>query len=245
MGISDFLQLDWVLNLEFEGLENPGAATSMAELERRVAPFVDGLWPSSKNKPTSRSDELWYLATLFREGPEEGREQLEGTEIFAYEKLFDGAAANRVDRLTDERCEPLDGSLERFRTLLLRHLKPHLEDRGLWRGGDQLTLAYGDTHRGGFGKLATGQEGDAPIRVYNTGGWVVPAGGGHPASYIFAVDESGEEYLIDIAFDRERVRVGDDALLDLASRDVEHRLEAVDNNVRALGATFRFFKALW
>jgi hypothetical protein len=37
-----------------------------------VFPFVDSLWQSSKNYPTSRSDELWYLFTLFRGGFEKG-----------------------------------------------------------------------------------------------------------------------------------------------------------------------------
>ncbi len=245
LNLADFLGLDQLLHLEFEQGADLGEAENMEDLERRVAPFVDALWPSSKNKPTSRSDELWYLMTLFREGPEEGRTQPEGSQIFPSKHLFSGTAEDRVDQLTDERYQPLDKSLERFREYFLSHLRPHLESGGLWHGEDRVTFVYGDTHRGGFGDLAPSSEGGPPVRVYNTGAWVVPAGGGHPASYLFAVDEGGEEYLIDMVFDKEKVKVGDDPLIDLASKDVEHRLEAVGEDVRALGGVVRFFKDLW
>ena len=69
------------------------------------------------------------------------------------------------------------------------------------------------------------------IRVYNTGSWVVPPDRRHPACHLFAVDDEGAEYLLDIAFD-EGVKVGDQTLLDLASKDVENRLKSASGLTR-------------
>jgi hypothetical protein len=38
------------------------------------------------------------------------------------------------------------------------------------------------------------------VRLYNLGGWVLYDAKGHPDCHLFAVDEAGEEYLLDASF---------------------------------------------
>lgn len=234
----DVSGLDRLLKLELKPSEDLDGAESIEELERRVAPFVDSLWPNSNNSPTSRSDELWYLLTLLREGSRQGWETPEGSGAFAWRTLS-GPQGDRFERLTDDEGEPTDGSLERFRKHFLPHLKSHLsQGEDVLR--DDLTFVYGDTHRGGWGKLAS-EDWGKPVRVYNCGSWVVDGPRQHPACHLFAVREDGEEYLLDVAFGEE-VKVGEDRLLGLAARDAEHRLEVVNRDVRTLGATLQILE---
>jgi len=229
--------LDRLLGLDLKVDGDLANAESLKELEERIAPFVDSLWPSSMNRPTSRSDELWYLITLLREGPV--RERKKGVPP-ASSKIFPWGLSpeppeGRVSKLTDGNGKPLDRSLERFEEYFLQPLKTHLEEGKLSR--DNITFVYGDTHRGGWGELASdrGEE----IRVYNCGSWIVSTSGQHPACHLFAVDEEGKEYLLDVSFGKdlkgEDVKVGQDTLLGLAAADVEHHLGAVNRGVRALG----------
>lgn len=234
--------MDQLLRLELELGGDLAHAGSMDELEDIVTPFVDSLWPSSKNTPTSRSDELWYLFTLLREtSATEGRRTPPRSEVFPAENLSQ-TAENRINRLTDEDGEPSHGSLERFRDHFLSHLLTHLDRANLLR--DDLAFIYGDTHSGGWGTLAPGGSSPPwgkPIDVYNCGAWVVDSPGRHPACHLFAVDDERKEYLLDVAFS-EAVTVGDDSLLDLAARDAENRLEVVSAPVRAFGEALRFLK---
>ncbi len=243
-------QLDRLLKLDLEPSRDLDEAGSLEELEGLIASFVDSLWPGSKNNPTSRSDELWYLITLFREGPvQERNEPPPRSEIFP-RKSLPGAPEARISKLTDEDGEPLDGSLERFREYFLPHLGAHLEEGGLPR--DEIVFVYGDTHRGGWGELAS--DGGGRTRVYNCGAWVVSTTGQHPACHLFAIDDEGEEYLLDISFG-ENVKVGEETLLHLAAQDIEHRFgfvnlgvrafgEALQTSREALGGALRFFRNL-
>ena len=247
--LGDVLNLDKLFaDIEFEPLRmGLSEAESMEELEQIVAPFADSLWPSSKNAPTSRSDELWYLMTLLREGPDPGRNTPEKSEIFPRNMLKNDpqrATIGRIDKLTRQDGEPLDESLKRFRKYFLPCLRDHLAN-GELLSNDAISFIYGDTHRGGYGNLATIGEDKSFIRIYNTGGWVVPAGGGHPACHLYAVDEKGEEYLLDLAFGEDVKVDKDTTLLRLAANDVEHRLEAVESSVRNIGEGLRFLKELW
>jgi hypothetical protein len=241
--VLDVAQVDRLLKLEFERIEDPRKAHDMEDLERRVSAFVDALWPSSKNKPTSRSDELWFLMTLLRERAGQGRRSPERSEAYRRDRLPE-VPEWRLQRLTDEGNRPTDGSLERFSEVFLPHLNDHLlKEEGLVQ--DELVFVYGDTHRGGWGELvADGWA--APIRVYNCGAWVVEGSHQHPACHLFAVREDGEEFLLDVSFDRgpsgEEVKVGEDRLLSLAAEDAEHRRGAVSANVRALGVTLQMVK---
>jgi hypothetical protein len=235
----DVLQLDRLLERELKKSGDLDQVESMEELERMVTPFVDSLWPSSKNIPTSRSDELWYMLTLLREGSGQGRETPSASTIFSRQTALPEDVEGRINLLTDG-GEPTDGSLSRFREHFLPCLVPHLEyQEGLLQ--NDLTFVYGDTHRGGWGTLAPSEAWSKPIDVYNCGAWVVDGPDHHPACHLFAVDEDGKEHLLDLSFGD--VKVGDDTLLGLAAKDAEHRLKVVNRGVRAFGATLQLMES--
>ena len=240
--------LDHLLELDLKPGGNLEEVEDMTGLEEAVSNFVDSLWPSSKNSPTSRSDELWYLLTLLREGSEMIRESPESSAVFSREGLSNGAADGRVAKLTDEHGEPSSDSLERFRKLFLPHLKTHLQDgssggEGLPTG--ELVFVYGDTHQGGWGELNVADR-SASVRVYNCGGWVVDGPRTHPACHLFAVDDEGQEFILDVSFAKDlegkSVQVGDTTLLQLAGRDAEHRIEAVNRAGLAFGRGWQYLR---
>jgi hypothetical protein len=230
------------LTLELEQSGDPTSARSLQELEDMVTPFVDSLWPGSKNTPTARSDELWYLLTLFRESAATGgRKTPRESKIFSAATLSD-VPEDRVNRLTYRDGKPKDRSLGHFRDHFLKHLLSYLNDASLLR--DDLAFVYGDTHRGGWGRLDPEDCSplwSKPIDVYNCGAWVVDDSERHPACHLFAVDDEGKEYLLDLAFGDE-VTVADEPLLVLAARDAEHRLKVVSAPVRAFGEALGFLK---
>jgi hypothetical protein len=244
-GISN---LDHLLDLELQPGGNLEEVDDMTGLEAAVSHFVDSLWPSSKNSPTSRSDELWYLLTLLREGSELKREAPEKSAIFTREDLSKDEAEGRVTKLTDGHGEPSSDSLERFRKLFLPHLETHLQDRQLEGRGlptEELVFVYGDTHQGGWGDLNVPGR-SARVRVYNCGGWVVDGPRTHPACHLFAVDDEGQEFILDVSFAKDlkgnSVQVGDDTLLRLAGRDAEHRIEAVNRSGLAFGRGWQYLR---
>ena len=106
-------------------------------------------------------------------------------------------------------------------------MKANLSDEGL--DTRDLTFVYGDTHKGGWGDYTSGT---STIRIYNTGGWVVHNAKHHPSCQLFAVDQGGEEYLLDVSF--RDVNLDGDGLLAIAARDYENRK-------RSTGRTVRFF----
>jgi hypothetical protein len=241
--------LDHLLDLEIQPGGNIEEVEDMTGLEEAVSRFVDSLWPSSKNRPTSRSDELWYLLTLLREGSEVQRTSPERSAVFSRENLSNDKAEGRVAKLTDKRGEPSTDSLERFRKLFLPHLETHLrggrpEGRGL--PTEELVFVYGDTHQGGWGELNVPGR-SARVRVYNCGGWVVDGPRTHPACHLFAVDEEGQEFILDVSFAKDlkgaSVQVGDDTLLQLAARDAEHRIEAVNRAGLAFGRGWQYLRS--
>jgi hypothetical protein len=245
-GISN---LDHLLDLELQPSGNLEEVEDMMGLEEAVSRFVDSLWPSSKNSPTSRSDELWYLLTLLREGSEVKREPPEKSAVFSREDLANDEADGRVAKLTDEHGEPSSDSLERFRKTFLPHLETHLKDGRPEVSGlptEELVFVYGDTHQGGWGDLKV-RDRSARVRVYNCGGWVVDGPSTHPACHLFAVDEEGQEYILDVSFANDlkgiSVQVGDDALLRLAGRDAEHRIEAVNRAGLAFGRGWQYLRS--
>lgn len=245
--------LDQFAHLDLEPMPDLDNIANMAELESAIAHFVDSLWPSSKNKPTSRSDELWYLFTLLREGSEDVRTPPDRSAAFPRDALQSDAASDRFARLTGENDGSLDESLQRFERLFRKPLDDHLKDNGF--SVEDLAFVYGDTHRGGWGELTPPDR--LPIRVYNCGGWIaevaeVPevAKGPqtHPACHLFAVDEEGQEYMLDVSFKQDHegnlVCVGEDELLTLASQDVEHRRRAVNRASLALGRGWETLKEI-
>jgi hypothetical protein len=157
-------------------------------------------------------------------------------------------AEGRVAKLTDPHGEPSSDSLERFRKLFLPHLETHVQDRQLEGRGlptEELFFVYGDTHQGGWGDLNVPGR-SVRVRVYNCGGWVVDGPSPHPACHLFAVDDEGQEFILDVSFAKDlegkSVQVGDDALLWLAGRDAEHRIEAVNRAGLAFGRGWQYLR---
>jgi hypothetical protein len=217
---ADLLGIDELLGgLEIEPGKSPADAKSLQEMESFVAPFVDTLWPSSGDNPTSRSDQLWYVLTAISGKFGHKRPAPATSGIFPSDKLT-ATPSHQVRRLLH--AEGGDGSLERAQQHFLPLARKATAQAGLPR---PMTFVYGDTHSGGFADLP-GDE----MRVYNTGAWVVHNKEDHPPCHIFAVDTAGQEYLLDVSF--KEVSVGRKMLLDVAAQDAEHRKDRVSRLLR-------------
>lgn len=166
---------------------------NLEELEQVVAPFIDALLPAYENNPTSMLDEAGYLMAVLSGRFGLKRQSPEESELFSAAQLRE-VSGELVPRLTSE-GEILDEPLKLCMEYFLPHMMNHLAEHDL--SGD-ITFVYGDTHDGGWGNvsLPDGQN----MRVYNTGGWVTYDVEDHPTCYLFAVDEDGTEYLLDVSF---------------------------------------------
>jgi hypothetical protein len=215
--IADYLQFDRLLgDIEIESDCDVANAANLDDLEARVSRFVDSLWPSSRNNPTSRSDQLWYLYTSLR-GRYKGRKA--GYHESALEKWSDvkkNTGTKKSRRLTAPSGKPADSSIKRWQEHFRDHMLRYLQEKRI--PNDDIVFVYGDTHSGAWGeqRLDSGER----IRIYNTGGWVVHDRKQHPDCHLFAIDSDCEEYLLRVSY--EDVQVGDDSLLSLAAMDYEN-----------------------
>ncbi len=191
-------------------------ANNLEELEEEIAGFVDSLWISSLNDPISRSDQLWYLYTVVSSHFEEHRSIPNINERMTYPN-FNYARINQLDRNNK--------SIDLFLTHFFRHLRNHLIANNL--GANNLTFVYGDTHDGGFGEI---NESGSNIRIYNCGSWVAHHEDDHPPCHLFAVDDTGSEYLYDISFNN--VSIINRPIIGLAAADFENCREAIGWLVR-------------
>jgi hypothetical protein len=200
-------------------------AQTLCELEAAVAPLADTLWPSADNDPTPFMDQTWARLTAERRRYKERREPPEASERFFWD-TYHGPVPGRVLHLTDP-ARP-HGSVAAWRRFFLPKMLNHLEEHGF--GTDRLTFVYGDTHSGGWGE-APRDDGE-PVRLYNTGAWVVDSPDDHPPCHVFAVLEDGSECLLDVTVKDEVV--GRDTLLTLAARSLEHRRRSIGLGRRAI-----------
>ncbi|MFO0573204.1 MAG: metallophosphoesterase [Polyangia bacterium] len=232
----DRLQIDALLgaiDLDTSGLD-PNEADDLLDLERRITPFVESLWPSSKDRPTSRADELWYLLmTLSARFGKHLPPPPAPFVLYSREQLL----AERPARVRDL-CPAIGAphpAIPRLRQGLWRHLLTYLTAHEL--PSDDLTLVFGDTHDGGSGELVTTSR---RARLYNTGGWVVHNQLEHPPTQLFAVDEAGTEYILDVGFRGVRLSPDDPRteIITLAAEDAEHRASTISRLLRAVLATF-------
>jgi hypothetical protein len=201
-------------------------AVDMADLERRAQPFIDTLWPSAGNDPTTDSDRLWavWVALSGRFGHK--RPAPRRSRVYGWSDL-PAAEPERIARLT-KGDRPRHESLKTFQRIFLPHLPDHLARSRL--GTDRLTLVYGDTHTGGWGELH--RDGAEPIRVLNTGAWAVDNAEDHPPCQVFALCEDGRECLLDVTVGPETV--GGEPLLKLAAEAAEHRHAVEGRLIRAV-----------
>ncbi len=184
----------------------------MEDLERKITPFVDSLWPSSRNNPTTQRDELWYFLTHLSGKFEGKRKAPKNSQLFKKNDLR-VVPQDRIRRLTSD-----NDNLQRFSKNFCTPMLEHLKANDLL--SDKVTFVYGDTHAGGWldSFKATGV---SDFFIYNTGGWVVENEGDHPACHIFGVSDNGEEFILDVSFDG--VNIDGDPVLELAAQEAEHR----------------------
>lgn len=210
------------------GIESGGDvrdARNVEELERVVAPFMDALLPEYEKNPASMLDELGYAMAVLsgrfglkRQSPDDSR-------LFAWEDL-PKVPDDRIPNLTsggETRDLPLNLCMKYF----MPHVLEHLEDHGV--PTDEVTFVYGDTHDGGWGTLPLD---GGELRAYNCGGWVTYDLEDHPTCYVFAVDENGTEYLLDVSF--KEVTLDGNLLLRATSDSAGRQREKVGNTLRDL-----------
>ncbi len=211
-------------NVESEG--DVREARNVEELEQVVAPFMDALLPEYEKNPASMLGEAGYAMAVLsgrfglkRQSPDESR-------LFTREDL-PGVPDDRIPNLTsggEVRDLPLKLCMKYFMPHVLEHLESHEVPT------DEISFVYGDTHDGGWGTLPL--DGGGEIRAYNCGGWVTYDVEDHPTCYVFAVDEAGTEYLLDVSF--KEVDLDGNQLLRATSDSARSQRERAGNALRDL-----------
>ncbi len=216
--IADYAQLDKLFGgIEIESDVDVEDAVDLADLERRVTPFVDSLWPSSGDETTGRSDKLWYLLTMISGKFKRNKRTPPDTDILlnVNELRDEDKNQGRIRRIDDH------DSLKRCTQYFFPHLLTYLQQNQLDK--DQFTFIYGDTHDGGWNELVL--PGNEKVRVFNCGAWVAHNAKDHPDCNAFALDDAGMEHMLDITF--KDVTVMERPILDVASSESEHRRDKI------------------
>ena len=224
--LADWSQADRLAGLEIDSSGDVSKAHNMEELEAIATKLVDTLWPSSRDNPNSRSDRLWYVLTMLSGKFAQQRATPDRDQLYTW-AMLQAENQDRIKRLVDANGEFLDDSLELWQKFFARHMFPFLESAEI--PTQVLTFVYGDTHRGGWGEL---NQGERQIRFYNTGGWGTTNKKNHPACHIFAVDQQGEEFMLDVSF--ADVNILGMPLVELAAQDAEDRHSLVGKVLRPL-----------
>jgi hypothetical protein len=230
-------------------------ASDLIDYEYRAYRFVDTLWPSARNNPLTKADEIWVLRRQLRLNFDEPRDRPDKTALIAWDDL--SRYPERIKLLCNPAdSSPLDldkGNLNRLQDLALKHMLNYVTGEiGSLETVAGLTFVYGDTHDGGFADIALNTKDlqmVAPksiqpgrkigMHVVNTGAWLVDSRDRHPACHVFAVDETGKEYLLDVSY--KDIRVGDDLLLTLAEMQVDQRLNRVGTQTEVIARAVKHF----
>jgi hypothetical protein len=219
--------------------EEVSGATSLADYEGRISPFVDSLWPSAENNPMTKADELWLIRRQLRLG-RGATERIPGeTALIAWDQL--PGPRPGIENLIKPGHAPANGfgnaSLGRLQKYALKEILRYVNDKvAPLKQMKDLTFVYGDTHEGGFGKVgldlnamqmvnrpsAGSPAGTINMNIVNTGSWIMEYPRTHPTAHIFAVDQSGGEHFLDVSF--AKLKIGRDDLMDVVDRQVESRL---------------------
>ena len=199
---------------------------SLEEMERVTAPLVDRLWASAGDNTTPWRDDLWYFLTHVGPRLEHTRDTPTLSQKVHGPALSTG---EKIRLLVSSDNKLLSGSLNRWKKYFLLPMLSYLKRYSIPH--DQITFVYGDTHEGGFGRyVADYPGGKSAMNIYNTGSWIVDKRGVHPSCHIFAVDESGEEFLVDISFSH--VKIGGKPIVEKAFRDEEHLPSRLNDGVK-------------
>ena len=223
--LSDLAYTSKILKDRIELGKDPREAGSILDYEDRIHRFVDTLWPSSKNNPTSRSDQFYYFLASASEKHGHKREHPEKSRLFKWSEVTSdrsGRFLELVEKLNKKsETKKEDEQIKLLRKFFLRRVIEFLRKGNKDLG--KLTFVYGDSHTGGWSEFPyTVGDIETDVRVFNAGGWVIHNKGNHPPCHIFAVDrDSNEELVLDISY--KSLKVGGDDLLELASEDVENK----------------------
>ncbi|MHA2008473.1 MAG: metallophosphoesterase [Promethearchaeota archaeon] len=222
----DYTQLDQLIaKIEIKSDCDVSEAESLEDLERIVAPFVDSLWISARNDPTTRSDQLWYLYSVLSSRFDEDREIPDATDCYPFSDYLN------VEEGIIKRLNPGDKFMTLLKDHFLDHLLDYLDEKHLL--SDKITFVYGDIHDGGWGKIPERRNGrDINLDIFNCGGWVVHDKENHPPCHIFAVDNNGKEYILDISF--KGVEMLGNPLIEIAAMDYENRRQGINIIIRYL-----------
>jgi hypothetical protein len=231
----------------------------LRDYERRVYRFVDTLWPSARNNPLTKADEIWVLRRELRIGVEEPRERPDQTERIAWNELKDNPSRIKAlcgDSTSSSHLELSKGNLNRLQDFALKHILRYVNDKaGNLSKTKGLTFVYGDTHQGGFAEvgldlndlkmvapesISSGGK-TLDMRIVNTGSWLVESEERHPACHLFAVDDGGNEYVLDVSY--KDIWIGEDLLLNLAEMQVDQRLRRVGED--RVGRIIDFIKSIF
>jgi len=221
--ILDYAQLDKLLgDIEIESDVDIEDAVDLADLEKRITPFVDSLWPSSGDETTRRSDKLWYLLTMISGKFKNNKRMAPDTDLLLNVKELGDDSTNRGQ------IRPIDDhdSFERCRQHFFPHLLTYLQQNQLNK--ELFTFVYGDTHDGGWAELVL--PGNEKVRVFNCGGWVAHNAKDHPFCNVFALDDTGLEHMLDVTF--KDVTVLERPILECASTESEHRKDKISRLIR-------------
>lgn len=230
---ADYSGLDYLIaRINIQSKCDVSKAYDMEDLEARTAEFVDSLWPSPRNNPTSRSDSLWYFITQLG-----GKFKTEKRPAPNESKLYnwDAIKANGRDPAF-QKMKSDKGAYERWNKYFRDHMIKYLKDCQF--PTDKITFVFGDTHDGGWQETADGSCKD--IRLINTGGWVCHEETTHPACFIFAVDEEGKENILDVSFSDASVE--GEPLLKLATNEAEHKKNNANRALRAFLKAVELFQ---
>jgi hypothetical protein len=212
----DKVQIDAIAGLDLESGGDVRNAHDLLTLERVAGTFGDSMWPSSRNNRRSKANELWYLFSKLRGLTVQPREMNYETNcLFNREELSNENDPKRFKVLVTQDGELNSSSLQRWKKWFLPEMRQYLKINNI--PSEEITFVYGDTHEGGWGHDWKTPEGHT-IRIYNTGAWVVDESGQHPPCHLFAVDEEGREYMVDISFKSQTIN--GDSLLSLAGEEV-------------------------
>jgi UDP-2,3-diacylglucosamine pyrophosphatase LpxH len=213
-----------LVGLDIEPGSDLSKAKDLGDLEKLITPFLDTLWASCGNDPNPLTDQLYHFYNQLRWPNSQGRKTPDKSVLIPRDKLARfNKRINRLGKKGALRSDSLKRWEESFLKFMMSYLEKRLDSTNTING---MTFVYGDTHEGGWGTYDTTFRGkDLDMRIYNTGTWIVTKPRDHPPCHVFAVDEDGGEYLLDVTY--KGVKAGDQLLLDFARTDYEDPAQGV------------------
>ncbi len=200
------------ISLHVDASHDLSGNMKISELEKAASYFVDSLWVSAGNDPTPPEDHVWHVVECFEGWRDRAAPTNNGTGVL--HRLVNNKLVAVGGQNTVAKIEAKDDSYRLWNKYFAAPLARYLQAPGQVVPSN-VTFVFGDTHNGGFGNLA--------VRFYNTGSWTTRHHNHHPECHVFAVDQTGQEMMLDVSF--ANVKVDQIDLVTLAAKDAEARME--------------------